>query len=282
MMRRIEHSFRVCTTGLSFVLFGAGAVVISIFLIPVLCLCIRERRRRVRAMRLCVHHVFRLYRTIMIAMGVIGWNSVGTDVLRADEGVIVIANHPTLLDVVLLLSIVKNGQCIIKAGVWHNPFMRWIVSAAGYIRNDGSPEHLLATCTESLQRGDNLIIFPEGSRTRQGEFPVFQRGVAQIALRAAAPIRVVTISCVPGTLRKGQKWHDIPQTRAGFTVHVHELVEPEQFFSESVSPSRGSRYLTRHLLDIYRRKMTYDGLAGPGSETGSTGAAHQDYHRDVA
>ena len=59
----------------------------------------------------------------------------GVDALK-QPGVLVVANHPTLLDAVLLMAVMPNATFIVKAAMAHNPITCWIVSLAGYIPND--------------------------------------------------------------------------------------------------------------------------------------------------
>ena len=93
-----------------------------------------------------------------------------------------LANHPSLIDVVVLISIIPNADCVVKAHLFKNPFLRGVVKNTGYISN-ADPEGLLVDCKKSLAAGNNLIIFPEGTRTKVGQAVKFQRGAANIALR---------------------------------------------------------------------------------------------------
>ncbi len=98
-------------------------------------------------------------------------------------GQMVIANHPSLIDVVVLISCIRDANCVVKESLWQNPFMRGPIRTAGYISNDGSID-MLETAAQVLQDGQTLIIFPEGGRVqRRGQPPDFHRGAAAIALR---------------------------------------------------------------------------------------------------
>ena len=124
--------------------------------------------------------------------------------------------------------------------------MRGAVTAANYIRNDDDPEKLIADCSAALADGNNLIIFPEGSRTVPGRPRRLQRGFANVAVRSRSPVRLVTIGCLPPTLLKGEKWYRIPPRRPRFTVEIHEVVDPDRLFG--VGPhSVAVRRLTAHI-----------------------------------
>jgi 1-acyl-sn-glycerol-3-phosphate acyltransferase len=266
-MRRLEYLWRLFGTGFSFALFGLGGLALSLTAFPVTNLLVRAPARRAdRAQRL-VHRAFRVYVRLMIAMGVIDFDVTGAEKLAGDRGTLIVANHPTLLDVVLLMSLMERAQCIVKSAIWRNPFMRSVVSATDYIRNDGDPERLIEDCATALKDCNNIIVFPEGSRTVPGVPMKLQRGVANVALRADAPIRLVTIACEPSTLRKGQKWYDIPATRAHFFIAVHELIEPGRFSEDAPSSAIAARRLTAYLGDLLRERVAN----GPvGSQDPST------------
>ena len=247
-MQRLDYLWRLFGTALSFAAFGIGGLVLSLIVFPLINLFIRDRRKRaVHAQRL-VHGAFRLHRNFMIVMGVMEWETHNAEALANDEGVLVVANHRTLLDVVLLMSLMNRSQCIVKASLARNPFMRGAVAATGYILNDEDPEKLVTDCVDALAQGNNLIVFPEGSRTVPGAPVKLQRGVANIAIRGKAPIRLVSIKCEPPTLMKGQKWYEIPPRRMHFTIRVQGLVETEPYMSESV-PSIAARRLNGDLAE---------------------------------
>jgi 1-acyl-sn-glycerol-3-phosphate acyltransferase len=153
----------------------------------------------------------------------------------------------------------RRAQCIVKYEIWQNPFMRGVVTATGYISNDDDPEALIERCARALGDRNNLIIFPEGSRSVPGQAMKLQRGVANIAIRSGAPIRVVTIKCEPSILRKGQKWYEIQATKARFTIEVKGLVETESFMGNS-NPSVAARRLNAHLGGLLMGGMV-DGRA---------------------
>ncbi len=249
--RRLDYARRLVGTGLSFAAFGVGALLLSVFVFPALNLTIADRARRVGIARRIVRRTFRLFVRTMTTLGVIGLEVTGAAALQTDRGRLIVANHPSLIDVVLLVSLLRQTQCVVKHQNWRNPFMRGVLVATGYIRNDDNPQKLVNACADVLRAGDNLLIFPEGSRTVPGRPRRLQRGFANIALAATAPIRLVTIHCAPTTLTKGEKWYEIPPTRPVFAVAVHELIDVRALVRDD-PPSIAVRRLTRHVDQRFR------------------------------
>lgn len=257
-MWRFERIWRLCGTAISFALFGFGGLLLALLVFPIINLIFRDRERRAEIAQRIVHATWKLFVRTMVVLRVIDFEVDGENILRGDSGTLVIANHPSLIDVVLIMSLMDRTQCVVKQGVWKNPFMRGVVAATNYIPNLGDPEQMIQACVAALHAGNNLVIFPEGSRTVPGQKVRLQRGFANIAIRAQAPIRLVMVSCNPPTLRKGEKWYDIPLRRPLFRVRVCDRLDTEHFAKSEIR-SRATRTLTAHVA----RRFEEFGQYGP-------------------
>lgn len=221
-MSAVDRIWRLAATAISFALFGLGGIFLALVVFPVLNGVVRDRDRRAAIAQQIVHKVWRLYVWAICAIGTVSLDVHGAEVLRRDRGVLVIANHPSLLDIVFIMSLMERTQCVVKSAVWRNLFMHAAVTAANYVPNFNDPERLIDDCVSVLKAGHNLVIFPEGSRTPADGRLKFHRGFVYIALRSGAPIRIVTINCAPRTLLKGEPWYHIPKRRPRWTLRVHE------------------------------------------------------------
>jgi 1-acyl-sn-glycerol-3-phosphate acyltransferase len=256
MMARLERLWRQCGTAISFALFGIGGVLMAVFIFPIVNLLFRDPERRSAIAQRTVHLSWRFFVRTMVVLRVIDFEAEGESTLSSETGTLIIANHPSLIDVVLIMSMMKRTQCVVKSGVWNNPFMRGAIRATNYIPNLGDPEQLVSDCVSALESGHNLVIFPEGSRTVAGQKPKLQRGFANIAIRAHAPIRLVAVSCDPPTLRKGEPWYQSPLSRPRFRVRVCERVDTESFSSQQI-PSLAARSLTSYVAGRLEELTSY-------------------------
>jgi 1-acyl-sn-glycerol-3-phosphate acyltransferase len=249
MSRSINHAWRVFATGFVFVLFGLGALFISLTMFPALRLSTLRadvaRRRIQRAMQ----HTFHVYIEIMRLLGIMTYEIHGVSKLR-EQGRLIVANHPTLIDVVLLVSLMPEVDCIVKRGLWRNPFLRWPVIWASYIPNSEG-EELIEGCAAKVRSGHSLLVFPEGTRTVPGRPMRMQRGAAHIALAADVEVLPVTVTCEPATLFKGNPWYRVPARRFHMKVVVGEPVAAATFRQEGELPARAARRLTQWLLAYY-------------------------------
>jgi 1-acyl-sn-glycerol-3-phosphate acyltransferase len=166
----------------AFLVFGLGVMVISVLALPLLQLVSWRRFDTQRRVQLLIHHSFRLFAWFMTTIGLIRVTWHGRERLR-ERPILVVANHPTLIDVVLLVAAMPRATCIVKTAAERRLLFRRVVRAAGYIPND-QPEALIAAGTECLRQGGSLLLFPEGTRSPAGRLGAFHRGAARIALRS--------------------------------------------------------------------------------------------------
>ncbi|MFY8275210.1 lysophospholipid acyltransferase family protein [Pseudoalteromonas sp. SSDWG2] len=249
MVRRINYLWRILATGFCFALFGLGGIVLSLLVFPLQRLIIKNPEFRQAKARHTVHVTFRFFVNVMDILGVIGFHVKNKERFTRLEGRLILANHPSLIDVVVLIASIPKADCVVKAHLFKNPFMRGVIKSTGYISN-ADPEGLLEDCCRSLAMGNNLIIFPEGTRSDEGRLQRFKRGAANIALRCNASLTCVLITMQPSTLTKGIPWYKVAPTKAHFTMTVADE-QPQHWHNENNEPmSVQSRDLTRH-LEIY-------------------------------
>ena len=257
MSNRLERLWRQFGTAISFSLFGVGGLFLALLVFPAMNLFVRDRARRAAMAQRTVHRTWQFFVWVMVSLGVIDFEAEGAEVLRQASGTLIIANHPSLIDVVLIMSLMDRTQAVVKPDVWNNPFMRGAVRATNYIPNLGDPERTLADCVAALKTGNNLVIFPEGSRTVPGKPRHLERGFANIAVRAGVPIRLVTVTCNPPTLRKGEKWYQIPARRPRFRVCVRDGIDTAAVFAGAV-PSLAARDLTARVTKRFEELVPHD------------------------
>ncbi len=244
---RGNRLWRVLATGLSFLAFGVGGVLFGLLAFPALNIGVRDEARRRRLARKLVQRSFAFHIELMRVLGVLTYEIRGRERLQRD-GLLVLANHPTLIDVVFLVSLLPNADCVVKSAVARNPFMRGPVRAAGYVSNDDGAG-LVEDCIAAVKAGGNLVIFPEGTRTVRGQPPKLQRGAANIAVRGRLDVTPVRLSCTPMTLGKGEKWYRVPTRRFHVVVDVQEDLPIARFLDAAEPGTGGDAAAARRLND---------------------------------
>ena len=117
-----------------------------------------------------------------------------TKILAYEGGLIIAPNHIALWDAVFIIAKIPESVCIMKGAILRNPVLGGGAKLAGYIANDSTTQ-MLRTASEQVLQGEKLLLFPEGTRTKQEAEWVndFQGAAALIAKQTHAPIVPVYI-----------------------------------------------------------------------------------------
>ena len=198
------YFWRILMKNVCFGIFGLGAIILSLVIFPLMHVFIPDIRKRDENMRKTIHIFFNTFVVLMQFLRLIKvtWNDKAS-ILPEDSGCIITANHPSLIDIVILISRIPKGDCIVKHNLFQIPFIRGVVSRL-YISNHLEGEVLINACTRSLEAGNTLIIFPEGTRNQGSGLGEIKRGAAWIALRSNQKIFPIHIETNDARgLRKG-------------------------------------------------------------------------------
>lgn len=231
--------WRLVATGVAFTMFGLGGVLLRLMVFPPQRLLPGDRQDRQRRARWALNGTFRLFIRFMVRVGILTVEFRGAERLGR-AGQMILANHPSLLDVVFLVGHVKNANCIVKHGLATNPFTRGPVANAGYITNDESFD-MFDRAADVLRNGETLIVFPEGTRTPPDAMPQFHRGACAIALRGATVVTPVVIRMNPRSLTKGEPWYRIPPSRMRYVIEVGEDIDPTTWSKVHPLPIAGRK-----------------------------------------
>lgn len=268
-MQRVIHGahwlWRVLGTGHCFAFLFGGGFLLAISALPLTRLLGRTPAEKDARARRLIHHTFRFYLWQMQTLGLMKLEIHGREHLAQARGKLVIANHPSLLDVVILISLLPDGDCVVK-GSLRRSLVSGVIRATGYTDNSNG-DTMLTRCSHSLHAGFPLIVFPEGTRSTPGKALVFQRGAANIAIRCAADILPVLITCEPPTLLKGDPWYKIPAHRPVFTVTALPTLITQHCIEQGMSPSLATRQLNRFLLDFFQQKLKKPTDTSPPCQT---------------
>lgn len=249
-MKQLFFYWRLLATAFSFLLFAMGALFLAIVLSPLIRLAPFSPQKRCAITRKAIQKSSWLYVRIMRALGLLNFSFEGLEDLDR-PGILVIANHPTLLDAIFLMSVMPQTTFIVKAAMARHPVTRWLVNMAGYIPNDEVGVDLLEKAAAALKSGQQLMIFPEGTRTGDDGIQ-FKRGAANIALAASCPIVPVLIDCQPMTLRKCEKWYQLPETPPYFYFKVLPEIHPasiDQQQAVGIQARQLTRLMQSRILD---------------------------------
>lgn len=253
-----SHARSVLSWIRSLACFVCYSVMLVLFAVGALCFYVAmwihlffvDSERAPRVARLYIHRGAQLLFLILQRIGLMrvkidgkGWSS---------EASVVVANHPSMLDAMLLLSLLPNAVCVMKRPLLRLPIIGGFARWARYIPQAEAPE-LLKSASQALATGASIIVFPEGTRSDLGGMGTFKRGAARLALEANRPVVPVVISMAPVVLGRG--W---PLERPPATAIKYEAVRLASL-GVGCAAARGgsaddlraaSMRLTQHLEDL--------------------------------
>lgn len=247
----INHYWRIIAAGLSYTAFGIGAFFPGVYALILFFTPIskEEKQRRVRA---SIRGLCRFFVDMMQFYGLMNYRVENIEHAKV-SGHLVIANHPTLIDAAFALAYVDNLCCVVKTALTRNPFTCIPVKLAGYIPNDA--DDLLEQAVEKLTEGQNLLIFPEGTRNQYDLQLDFKRGAANIAINSQCPTLPIVISCLPRALGKHDPWYKLPTIKSKILVRFL----PSLSLAESIDINKPRtvqyRDLTKFWKAIYSKQI---------------------------
>lgn len=183
-------------------------------------------RDRARCLgRAAIAFGYRQYWRIAEAVGMMRLHSGPLDALRDEPGLIIVANHPSMLDAMMLVARLPRSFCVMKASLLRNPFLGPGARLARYVHND-TPAGLVRLAVRDLREGGQLVLFPEGTRTTRRPVNPFRPGFTLIAKHAKAPIQTVFIDTDSPYLGKGWPLWKLPPMPIVFSVRLGRRFEP--------------------------------------------------------
>ena len=188
---------------LAIIWFGLGAVILALFVFPFIRLFTLAHKDFGIIARAYVSHTFRVFLSYLHICKVSIFKAENLSEFRNIHSKIIIANHPSLLDFVYIMALVPNSTCIVRGGLTHTP-LRGVIKQA-YITNTTDFDDVLAECKKLTDKGCNVIIFPEGTRSPRIGQNNYKKGAARIALYCGCDVQPMFIG---GSDKYGLGKHD--------------------------------------------------------------------------
>jgi len=235
---------------LQVLLLGLGVISLLWNLIALVLYPLLPRALGLRVGRAGIAWGYRLFWAVARASGLLHMDAAALRPLAGERGLVIVANHPSLLDALMLVAQLPRSACVMKAGLMRNPLLGPGARLARYIRND-SARQMVLLAIDDLRAGGQLVMFPEGTRTTRAPLNAFQGGFALIARRAGVPVQTVFIDTTSPYLGKGWPLWRLPPVPIEFSVRLGRRFEPGPDLAASVQEierymAAGVRPLARH------------------------------------
>jgi 1-acyl-sn-glycerol-3-phosphate acyltransferase len=246
-------------TGSAFLLFFSCGVMLSYVILPAARLGERDPRARALRCRRVVRRTWIFFHDYMRVLGLPGFDPRKTRLDLPAAPYVLVANHPTLVDVTAIGATVPDATIIAKSTWFRNPFIGQVLRYCDHIEvADDGPFSGAAVVDEAVARlesGIPVLIFPEGTRSPARSLGKFRAGAFIIAARAGVPVVPLLVNCEPPTLMRGQPWYEVPESPPIMTIRQLPVLEGR---------GRDPGVLARDLEGTYRRQIASPSEPYPG------------------
>ena len=158
---------------------------------------------------------------------------VGLERLEPDRSYVFAANHQSIYDIpIVFASLPFQLRIVAKQSLGQIPFMGWHLHRAGHLlvnRKNPGPD-IVQKMARLVREGSSLIVFPEGTRSVDGQLGRFKKGSFLVALDAKLPVVPVTIAGSQHVMRKGR----LMVRPADVQLTVHDPVPTAELPREEV------------------------------------------------
>ena len=211
----------------------------------------RDEASDLRAREIISRHSAR-YLDQLVRMGCIRCEYVGFEDSSNWRGSLLCANHPSIFDALLLFQFFPHAACVVGTNPLRHPLFSIPARQASYIPS--LPALRMVKETRSiLSQGGNMIVFPEGTRTREGALGPFLDGFALAAIKGGAAVRTIFIECTSRFLGKAISFKSPIEMPIQFRLSTGDVFHP--------GPDERARDFSQTLETYFREKLLREGEA---------------------
>lgn len=169
----------------------------------------------------------------------------GRENIPSEGGVLVVSNHQSHFDPPLVgMGCMRRMNYLARETLFDVTPLRWLINTldAIPINRDGLGLGGIKETLRRLKRGEMVLMFPEGTRTRDGDVGAFRPGFTTLAVRSGAHILPVAIE---GAHDAWPRWRSFPNLVG--RIHVH--------YGRPLSPEETRRFPERELVEEVRNRV---------------------------
>ena len=214
--------FRSTMVFISFFVFGLGAALLNFFVFPF----IKNNKT------LCSDIIHYAWKFFVYFMMILGLFKLDIKNLSKIENKVIVATHPSFIDIVILIAFIPRSTCFVKKELAHNPILKNLVNSI-FITNEVELEELKSESKKMLDLGFNVIIFPSGIRHRRNEFPKIKKGASLIALNANKNIVPIRFFSNDDFMFINQPFYEVGEKRVTFELEQMPEINVQDFISAS-------------------------------------------------
>jgi 1-acyl-sn-glycerol-3-phosphate acyltransferase len=256
--------WKIFRGALIFIAFYSSGAFFGWLFLPLYSLTTRDPIQRMRRNQIAVSTCFRVTLDLLRWARIFTFNPRLVDPALPGRPVIVVANHPTTIDVVAVLSVYRDASVVVKHKIWNDRFLQRLFRYCGHIDGgDGSMtanQTLLANVQARLAQGFNVVIFPEGTRSPPRGLGNMFKGAFAVASTTQTDILPVLVTSDPPALHKDAPWHVLPDHPVDYRVRPRPLV---------TARGASAKKLQRQVVELFRAELGLPAVAQLPADLGA-------------
>ncbi len=175
----------------------------------------------------------------------------GREKIPWDRAAVIVANHLSLVDILVIYGLFKPFKWVAKGELFRVPFVGWNMVLNDYVRiwrgDRESVKKMMNHSREHLARGSSLVIFPEGTRSRDGRMLPFKDGAFRLAAEAGCPLIPIAIAGSEVALPKNGL---IFRQRATIKLRVLDPLDPKAFASPDALKEAARAAIEKNVAEL--------------------------------
>jgi 1-acyl-sn-glycerol-3-phosphate acyltransferase len=187
----------------------------------------------------------------------------GREKIDPDTTYVMVANHLSLLDILVLFRIFRHFKWVSKIENFRLPCIGWNMTLNRYIKlrrgDRDSVREMMAACEQTLRSGSSIMMFPEGTRSKTGVLQPFKTGAFELALRTNLPLLPIVLS---GTSDILPKKGFVLRGRHSIRITVLDPIPSDRFHGLD------AKALAEHTREVFVAHQEEKGEKGDGPPGG--------------
>ena len=159
----------------------------------------------------------------------------GREKIRRDATYVMVANHQSFLDILVLFRLFTHFKWVSKIENFRVPCIGWNMSLNGYVKlrrgDKQSIGEMMSACARTLDEGNSIMMFPEGTRSPDGRLRAFKHGAFTLAQGSGCPILPILVE---GTAEALPKRGFVLQGRHAIRIRVLDEIPHEKLLGRPV------------------------------------------------
>jgi 1-acyl-sn-glycerol-3-phosphate acyltransferase len=181
----------------------------------------------------------------------------GLDHIDPCQTYVLVANHQSYADIIVLYQLFRPFKWVSKESIFKVPIIGWNMQLNQYVRiargNLSSIKEMMQVCRTWLRRGASVLMFPEGTRSPDGELQDFRDGAFRLSIDCRVPLVPVVVNGTHAVLPKGGKTINF---RGDMAVRVLPPVNPDDFNNSAAMRDHVHRLMKETLAEMRGTRPT--------------------------